>query len=50
MPVAAIIRIERNVFTRNAATGLLGLSTETAFYVSNIALTAALAAEAIRAH
>ncbi len=48
--VAAIIRVERNVFTRNAATGLLDLSTETAFYVSNIALTAARAAEAIRAH
>ncbi len=48
--VAAIIRVERNVFTRNAATGLLSLSTQTAFYVSNIALTAARAAEAIRAH
>ncbi len=48
--MAAIIRVERNVFTRNAATGLLSLSTQTAFYVSNIALTAARAAEAIRAH
>jgi len=47
--VAAIIRVERNVFTRNTATGLLGLSTETAFYVSNIPLTAARAAEATRA-
>ena len=48
--VAAIIHVERNVFTRNAATGLLGRSTETAFYVSNVPLTAARAAEAIRAH
>jgi len=47
--VAAIIRVERNVFTRNTATGLLGLSTETAFYVANIPLTAARAAEATRA-
>jgi hypothetical protein len=48
--VAAIIRVEREVFTRNAATGLLRHSTETAFYVSNTPLTAARAADAIRAH
>ena len=48
--VAAIIRVERDVFTRNAATGLLHHSTETAFYVSNAPVTATRAAEAIRAH
>ena len=48
--VAAIIRVERNVFTRSTATGLLRHSTETAFYVSNVLVTAAHAAEAIRAH
>ena len=48
--VATIIRVERVVHTRNAATGLLRHSAEIAFYVSNIPLTAARAAEAIRAH
>jgi predicted transposase YbfD/YdcC len=48
--VAAVIRVERNVFTRSAKTGLLRNSTETAFYVSNTSLTATRAAEAIRAH
>ena len=48
--VAAIIRVERDVFTRNAGTGLLRHATETAFYVANRPLTAAPAAEAIRAH
>ena len=48
--VAAIIRVERDVFTRSAVTGLLRLATETAFYVSNTRLTAPRAAEAIRAH
>ena len=48
--VAAIIRVERNVFTRSAKTGLLSHSTETAFYVSNAPLTANCAAAAIRAH
>jgi len=48
--IAAIIRVERNVFTRSAATGLLRHSTETAFYVSNTPVTAARAANAIRAH
>ncbi len=48
--VAAVIRVERDVYTRNAATGLLRHSAETAFYVSNTPLTAARAAEAIRAH
>ena len=48
--VAAIIRVERQVHTRNAKTGLLRFSAETAFYVSNTPVTAARAAEAIRAH
>ncbi len=48
--VAAIIRVERNVYTRNAKTGLLRYSTETAFYIANTPVTATRAAEAIRAH
>jgi hypothetical protein len=48
--VAAIIRVERDVYTRNAKTGLLRHSAETAFYVSNTPVTAARAAEAIRSH
>ena len=48
--VAAIIRVERDVYTRNAKTGLLRHSAETAFYVSNTPVAAAGAAEAIRAH
>ncbi len=48
--IAAIFRVERDVYTRNAATGLLHHSAETAFYVANTPLTAARAAEAIRAH
>jgi len=48
--VAAIIRVERDVYTRNAMTGLLRHSAETAFYVSNRPVTAARAAKAIRAH
>jgi len=48
--VAAVIRAERSVYTRNAKTGLLRHSAETAFYVSNTPVAAACAAEAIRAH
>jgi predicted transposase YbfD/YdcC len=48
--VAAIIRVERSVYTRNAKTGLLRHSAETAFYVSNTPVTAPRAGEAIRAH
>ena len=47
---AAIIRVERDVYTRNAKTGLLRHSSETAFYVSNTPVTATRAAEAVRAH
>lgn len=48
--VKTIIRVERRVFTRNARTGLLAEATETAFYICNAPLTAARAADAIRAH
>ena len=48
--VAAIIQVERDVYTRNAKTGLLRHSAETAFYVSNTPVTAPRAAKAIRAH
>ena len=48
--VAAIIQVERSVYTRSAKTGLLRHSAETAFYVSNTPVTAARAAEVIRAH
>ena len=48
--VAAIIRVERRVYTRNAKTGLLRHSSETAFYAANTPATAACAAEAVRAH
>ncbi len=48
--IAAIIRVERDVHTRNAKTGLLRHSSETAFYVTNTPLAATCAAEAIRAH
>lgn len=48
--VAAIIRVERDVYTRNTKTGLLRHSAEIAFYVSNTPVTATRAAEAVRAH
>ena len=48
--VAAIIRVEREIYTRNAKTGLLRHSAETALYIANTPLTAARAADAIRAH
>ncbi|MHB1304010.1 MAG: ISAs1 family transposase [Acidiphilium sp.] len=48
--VTAIIRVERNVATRSTKTGLLHHSTEIAFYISNAVISAARAAEAIRAH
>jgi glutamine synthetase len=45
--IAAIIRVERDVFIHSARSGLLRLSTETAFYVANQQISAA---HAIRAH
>ena len=38
------------MFTRNTKTGLLRHTAETAFYISNMPVAAARAAEAIRAH
>jgi hypothetical protein len=48
--VAAIIRVEREVYTRKTDTGLLSRSHETAFYAANTMLTAERAAEATRGH
>ncbi len=48
--VAAVIRVERDVYTRNTKTGLLRHSAEIAFYVANTPVTATRAAEAVRAH
>jgi hypothetical protein len=48
--VAAIIRVERVVYTRNARTGLLSRAAETAFCVSNTPIAAIRAADAIRVH
>jgi hypothetical protein len=48
--VAAIIQLERTVQTFQPATGLWKASDETAFYLSNRTLNAALAAEAVRKH
>jgi len=48
--VAAVIQVEREVFTRNAATGLLRRTTQRAFYVCNALAAAEPAAAAIRAH
>ena len=48
--VGAVIRVERDVLTRSASTGLWRRSTETAFYLSSTAITAARAASAIRDH
>ena len=46
---ARVIRAQRCVLTRNAKTGLLRHSAETAFYVSSASLTANRAAKAIHA-
>ena len=48
--VAAVIRVERDVYTRNAKTGLLRHSSEIAFHVANTPVTATRAAQAVRAH
>ncbi|MGC8470636.1 MAG: hypothetical protein ACP5NI_12075, partial [Acetobacteraceae bacterium] len=41
--IAAIIQVERAIATRNPETGLLKLTHDTAFYVANTSLTAAIA-------
>jgi len=48
--VAAIVCVERKVFTRIVSSGLWDWSTETAIYVSNTMLTTVNAADAIRGH
>jgi len=48
--VGAIIRVERDVLTRSASTGLWRRSTETACCLSSDVITAARAASAIRDH
>ena len=48
--VAAVIRVERDVYTRSSKTGLLSHSSETAFYIASAPISATRAAEAIRGH
>ncbi|MCB8877404.1 ISAs1 family transposase [Acidisoma silvae] len=48
--VTTVIQVEREVFTRSAATGLLGRTTESAFFICNAPTDAKRAAAAIRAH
>jgi predicted transposase YbfD/YdcC len=48
--IAAVIRVERDIFTRDAKTGLLRHASEIAFYVANTPISVACAAAAIRAH
>ncbi len=48
--IAAIISVERHVMTRNAKTGLWAHATHATCYLSNTPITAARAADAIRAH
>ena len=48
--VAAVIRVERDVYTRSAKTEVLRHSAETAFCISSTPVAATCAAEAIRAH
>jgi len=46
----AVIRVERDVLTRSASTGLWQRSTETALYLATTAISAVRAASAIRDH
>jgi len=48
--ISSIIRVERQVHTRNAKTGLWDLATHTACYLANTPMTASRAADSIRAH
>src|SRR3954468_17062760 len=48
--VGAVIRVERDVLTRNASTGLWQRSTETALYLATTAISAVRAVSAIRDH
>jgi predicted transposase YbfD/YdcC len=46
----AVIRVHRDVLTRSAATGLWRATSETALFVSDVVLPAAVCAKAIRDH
>jgi predicted transposase YbfD/YdcC len=48
--VRAAIRVNRDVLTRSAATGLWYASSETVWFVSDVVLPAAVCAKAIREH
>jgi predicted transposase YbfD/YdcC len=48
--VGTVIRVERDVLTRSASTGLWHRSTETALYLATTAISAVRAASAIRDH
>ena len=48
--VRAVIRVHRDVLTRSAATGLWHAASETALFVSDVVLPAAVCAKAIRDH
>ena len=48
--VGAVIRVERDVLSRSASTGLWRRSTEAAFYLASTGIPAARAAAAIRDH
>lgn len=48
--VRAVIRVNRDVLTRSATTGLWCATTETALFVSDIVLPAAVCAKAVRDH
>ena len=48
--IRAIIRVNRDILTRSASTGLWRNTSETALFVSNVVLPAAQCAKAIRDH
>jgi predicted transposase YbfD/YdcC len=48
--VSAVVRVTRNILTRSAATGLWRATSETAWFVSDTILPAAVCAQAIRQH
>ena len=48
--ISAVIRVTRDVLTRSAATGLWRATSETALFVSNVVLPAAVCADTIRNH
>ena len=48
--INAVIRVTRDVLTRSAATGLWRATSETALFISNVVLPAAVCADTIRDH